>query len=91
MKKKYALFLWTQLFSFSLASPPCIQMVYGVVSRGIPPLFGWEVSKIKLIGQSHSTDSPTPAFKQKQCNMIRKLEARLGVATLSVSSINSLH
>jgi hypothetical protein len=64
MKTKYALFLWT------------IRMVYDAVSRGIPPLFGWEVS----IGQSHNPDSPAPAIKLKQCNMIRKLEARLGIA-----------
>jgi hypothetical protein len=56
-------------------------MVYDAVSRAIPPLFGRDVSKIKLIGQSHSHDSPAPAFKLKQCNQIRKLVARLGIAT----------
>jgi hypothetical protein len=33
-------------------------------------------------GQSHSPDSPAPAFKLKQCNMIRKLEAILGIANV---------
>jgi hypothetical protein len=50
-------------------------------SRRIPPQSIYmKFQRIANYRTSHSPDSPAPAFKLKQCNMIRKLEARLGIA-----------